>query len=60
MGMIPIGDDDSGRTVTPLVNYLLIAANVAVFVLLQEWGQTTGSPTPSRRSPRRSSAGRTW
>jgi rhomboid family protein len=38
MGMIPIGDDDSGRTVTPLVNYLLIAANVAVFVLLQGMG----------------------
>jgi len=38
MGMIPIGDDDSGRTVTPLVNYLLIAANIAVFVLLQGMG----------------------
>ena len=34
MGMIPIGDDNSGRTVNPLVNYLLIAANIAVFVLL--------------------------
>ena len=38
MGMIPIGDDNSGRTVTPLVNYLLIAANIAVFVLLQGMG----------------------
>ena len=38
MGMIPIGDDDSDRTLTPLVNYLLIAANVAVFVLLQGMG----------------------
>ena len=54
MGMIPIGDDDSGRTVTPFVNYLLIVANIVVFVLLQGMGQTTGSPTPSPRSPRRS------
>ena len=38
MGMIPIGDDDSDRTITPLVNYLLIAANIAVFVLLQGMG----------------------
>ena len=38
MGMIPIGDDNSGRTVNPLVNYLLIAANIAVFVLLQGMG----------------------
>ncbi len=36
--MIPIGDDNTGRTVTPLVNYLLIAANIAVFVLLQGMG----------------------
>jgi len=38
MGMIPIADDDSDRTVTPFVNYLLIAANIAVFVLLQGLG----------------------
>jgi membrane associated rhomboid family serine protease len=38
MGMIPIGDDDSGRTISPIVNYLLIAVNVAVFVLLQGMG----------------------
>ena len=38
MGMIPIGDDDSDRTITPFVNYLLIAANIAVFVLLQGMG----------------------
>jgi membrane associated rhomboid family serine protease len=36
--MIPIGDDNTGRTVTPMVNYLLIAANIAVFVLLQGMG----------------------
>jgi hypothetical protein len=38
MGMIPIGDDNADRTVTPLVNYLLIVANIAVFVLLQGMG----------------------
>jgi rhomboid family protein len=38
MGMIPIGDDDSDRTLSPVVNYLLIAANIAVFVLLQGMG----------------------
>jgi len=36
--MIPIGDDDSDRTMTPYVNYLLIAANVLVFVFLQGFG----------------------
>jgi len=38
MGMIPIGDDNSDRTVTPFVNYLLIVANIVVFVLLQGMG----------------------
>jgi rhomboid family protein len=36
--MIPIGDDNSGRTITPIVNYLLIAANIFVFVFLQGLG----------------------
>jgi membrane associated rhomboid family serine protease len=36
--MLPIGDDNSDRTVTPLVNYLLIALNVAVFVFFQGLG----------------------
>jgi membrane associated rhomboid family serine protease len=38
MGMIPIADDNSGSTVAPVINYLLIAANIAVFVLLQGMG----------------------
>ena len=33
--IFPIGDDNSDRTTTPIVNYLLIAINVLVFVLLQ-------------------------
>jgi len=36
--MIPIADDNSDRTLTPFVNYLLLAANIAVFVLLQGMG----------------------
>jgi membrane associated rhomboid family serine protease len=36
--MLPIGDDNTGRTITPAVNYLLVAANIAVFVLLQGLG----------------------
>lgn len=32
---IPIGDDDSDRSIQPFVTYILIAANVLVWVLLQ-------------------------
>src|SRR6478672_3847701 len=37
--MLPIGDDNSDRTRTPYVNYLLIAINILVFVYLQKFGQ---------------------
>ncbi len=36
--MIPIGDDNRDRTITPYVNYILIAINVLVFVLFQGVG----------------------
>ncbi len=36
--IFPIGDDNSDRAATPVVNYLLIAANVLVFVLFQGLG----------------------
>jgi membrane associated rhomboid family serine protease len=36
--IFPIGDDNSDRTSTPYVNYLLIALNVLVFVFLQGMG----------------------
>jgi membrane associated rhomboid family serine protease len=36
--IFPIGDDNTDRAVTPLVNYLLIALNVLVFVLAQGLG----------------------
>ena len=33
--LLPIGDDNSDRHITPYVTYALIAINIAVFVLLQ-------------------------
>lgn len=36
--IFPIGDDNSDRTMTPVVNYILIAINVLVFVFLQGAG----------------------
>jgi membrane associated rhomboid family serine protease len=36
--IFPIGDDNSDRTITPFVNYLLIAINVLVFIFLQGAG----------------------
>ncbi|MEP6995548.1 MAG: rhomboid family intramembrane serine protease [Acidobacteriota bacterium] len=36
--MIPIGDDNSDRVRAPLVNWLLIAANLFVFIALQGLG----------------------
>lgn len=35
---IPIGDDNSDRQLTPIVNYLLIIANIVVFLFWQQWG----------------------
>jgi membrane associated rhomboid family serine protease len=37
--VMPLADDNSDRRITPFVNYLLIAANVLVFVLFQQFGQ---------------------
>lgn len=36
--IFPIGDDNSARTRTPYVNYVFIAINILVFVLLQGLG----------------------
>lgn len=36
--LIPIGDDNSTRTITPYINYCLIAVNVFVFVYYQGIG----------------------
>ena len=36
--LFPIADDNRGRTTTPVVNYVLIAVNVLVFVFLQGLG----------------------
>ena len=36
--MLPIGDDNSDRTITPYVNYIFIGINILVFVALQQIG----------------------
>ncbi|HEU5236264.1 MAG TPA: rhomboid family intramembrane serine protease [Pyrinomonadaceae bacterium] len=36
--LFPIGDDNTGRTGTPVVNYVLILINILVFVFLQGLG----------------------
>lgn len=36
--MFPIGDDNSDRTIVPVVNYTLIGLNLLVFVILQQLG----------------------
>lgn len=36
--MIPIGDDNRDRTITPYVNYILIAINLIVFIVFQGAG----------------------
>jgi len=36
--VFPLYDDNSDRTTTPIVNYILIAVNILVFVFLQQLG----------------------
>ncbi|MBX2921291.1 MAG: rhomboid family intramembrane serine protease [Chitinophagaceae bacterium] len=36
--LLPIGDDNSDRTRTPYVNYILIAVNIFVFIFFQGFG----------------------
>jgi membrane associated rhomboid family serine protease len=36
--VFPIGDDNSDRTITPVVNYAFIGLNILVFLLLQQIG----------------------
>ena len=36
--LFPIGDDNRDRKIFPLINYLIVAANVLVFVFLQDFG----------------------
>jgi membrane associated rhomboid family serine protease len=37
--LMPVGDDNSDRRIKPLTNYLLIAANIFVFIFFQELGK---------------------
>jgi membrane associated rhomboid family serine protease len=36
--LFPISDDNRDRSTTPIINYLLIAANIFVFIFLQNFG----------------------
>ena len=36
--VFPLYDDNSDRTTTPIVNYILIALNILVFVFFQHLG----------------------
>lgn len=40
--MIPIGDDNSDRHLTPYVNYILIVLNILVFIFYQGFGTNMG------------------
>src|SRR4051812_43234808 len=37
--LLPIGDDNRDRTITPIINYLLIALNIFAFIYWQKWGR---------------------
>ena len=54
--VFPLYDDNTDRTTTPIVNYVLIAINILVFVFLQQLGNERQiSPMRSRPCRRRSS-----
>lgn len=36
--LLPIGDDNRDRSITPFINYLLIGLNIFVFIYWQRWG----------------------
>jgi membrane associated rhomboid family serine protease len=36
--MLPLYDDNSDRKLIPFVNYFFIIANIAVFIIFQQWG----------------------
>jgi len=40
--VFPLYDDNSDRTITPLINYAIIALNIFVFVVLQQLGSNDG------------------
>lgn len=37
--LLPIGDDNKDRHITPFINYLLIAINILVFIFLQDYAK---------------------
>jgi membrane associated rhomboid family serine protease len=39
--LLPIGDDNRDRKITPFINYILIITNILIFVFLQDMGFNT-------------------
>lgn len=37
--LLPIGDDNRDRRITPVVNYFLIICNIVAFIFWQDWGR---------------------
>lgn len=37
--LVPIGDDNSDRLTTPVINYILILINLFLFIYFQHWGR---------------------
>lgn len=40
--LLPLGDDNSDRHLTPIINYFLIALNIFVFIYWQQFGRDIG------------------
>lgn len=40
--LLPIGDDNRDRRITPIINYILIAVNIYIFIAYQHWGTDDG------------------
>ena len=55
--MFPIGDDNSDRTITPIVNYAFIGLNILVFLLLQQLGSNEAFDYPFALVPKEVTTG---
>ena len=55
--MFPIGDDNTDRTIVPVVNYVFIGVNIVVFLLLQQVGSNDAFTYAFSLVPREITAG---
>jgi len=56
--IMPLYDDNSQRIRTPFVNYILIAINIFVFVMFQNFGENERFITLSLQCPQKSFQGK--